>query len=105
MLDKLNELNEGVRADRGTVYGDPLENHRGIAQMWASILQPHWETIKRGDPVPPHVVALLLCLLKINRMRLRYHEDNYIDECIYLGFAYEWQKAEQARTEVNHVGQ
>jgi hypothetical protein len=87
--DHLNK----IKAERQKVYGDPKENHEGIAQMWASILQPHWEAIRDQKPVPPHVVALLMSLLKINRMRLKYHEDNYVDVAVYLlEFAQDWQR-------------
>lgn len=87
--DHLNK----IKAERQKVYGDPKENHEGIAQMWASILQPHWEAIRDQKPVPPHVVALLMSLLKINRMRLKFHEDNYVDVAVYLlEFAQDWQR-------------
>lgn len=82
---------EEIRAERGKVYGEPLENHRGIAQMWASVLQPHADKIARGEPVPAWTVALCFALLKINRCRRVFHADNYQDGRIYLGFAEEFQ--------------
>ncbi len=82
---------QGIKTDRRQVYGDPKENHEGIAQIWASLLQPHAARIAAGVPVPPHVVALLMVALKLNRMRLVYHEDNYDDMRNYLDFAQEWQ--------------
>lgn len=82
---------ELVKRDRQQVYGDPLENHAGIAQMWASILQPWADRIALGTPLPPHVIALLMTLLKINRMRYVFHEDNYVDASVYSGFARQWQ--------------
>lgn len=84
---------EQIRAERYRVYGDPLENHRGIAQMWAPLLQPYWRTICDGEPIPPHVVALMMVALKLDRMRLVYHQDNYADLRNYLSFAEEWQKS------------
>lgn len=89
MADEQTILN--LRKDRGRVYGPPKENHIGIAQIWASLLQPHWKRIRRTIPVPPHVVAQLMMGLKLNRMRLTHHKDNYDDLAVYARFAEEWQ--------------
>lgn len=83
---------QAVKNERQKVYGDPRENHAGIAQSWAGILQPWHEEIRRGEPVPPHVVALLMVQLKANRMRRVYHGDNFTDLRAYLDFAEEWQR-------------
>lgn len=83
---------DAIRAERQKVYGDPKENHRGIAMMWACLLQPHAESIARLEPIPEHVVALMMTCLKVNRCRRVYHEDNYADAYSYLGFAEDWQK-------------
>lgn len=80
-----------IRAERGKVYGEPRANHQGIAMMWAPMLEPHWQAIKDQKPLPEHVVALLMALLKIDRMRLTFHADNYDDCANYLGFARQWQ--------------
>lgn len=78
--------------ERGKVYGDPTENHKGIAAMWSPMLQPWAAEIARGEPLPPHVVMLLMALVKVNRMRRVYHEDNYVDAVNYLQFAKDEQK-------------
>ena len=86
-----------IKAERQKVYGDPRKNHEGIAQMWASILEPHWERIRDQKPLPPHVVAMMMALLKINRMRLKFHADNYDDAAVYLlQFSRDWQEQEDA---------
>jgi hypothetical protein len=82
---------EALKADRQEVYGDPIENHKGIAQMWACLLQPHAERIARMEPLPEHVIALMMVGLKLNRMRRRFKQDNYDDLRVYLGFAEGWQ--------------
>lgn len=87
----LTEVHPDIQASRQEVYGDPLENHRGIAQAWAGLLQPHAERIAQGKPIPPWVVALLLASLKINRMRRVFKQDNFDDAEVYLSFAKEWQ--------------
>ena len=84
---------ETIKKDRRKIYGEPLENHQGIAQMWAPLLQPHAEAIAAGRPIPAWPVALLMVALKLDRMRLVYHEDNYADIAVYLSFAREWQKS------------
>ena len=81
-----------IRVARGRIYGDPRENHRGIAQAWAGLIQPHWRWIGEGKPLPEHTVAMMMATLKMNRMRRVYHQDNYDDLRVYLGFAEEWQK-------------
>lgn len=81
-----------LRRDRGRVYGNPAENHDGIAQMWASLLAPHWRDIRALRPLPRWVVALLMVGLKLNRMRRVFHEDNFDDLGVYLGFAKDWQR-------------
>jgi hypothetical protein len=84
---------DNIKAERQKVYGDPKKNHEGIAQMWASILEPHWERIRDQKPLPPHVVAMMMALLKISRMRLKFHADNYDDAAVYLlQFAHDWQE-------------
>lgn len=83
---------ERIKHDRQAVYGDPRENHRGIAQAWAGLLQPHAEAIKAGDPIPEWTVALMMAAMKLNRMRRVFHEDNFDDARVYLGFVEQWQK-------------
>ena len=85
-----------IRNQRGSIYGPPEENHRGIAQIWASILQPHWQDIRDMKPLPTWAVYLLMVGVKLNRMRLVYHPDNYDDARNYLRFAEEAQRPKEA---------
>jgi hypothetical protein len=87
----MNEV-EQVKHERQKIYGPPKENHEGIAQGWAPLLQPWWREIKMGRPVPPHVAALLMIVVKTNRCRRVPHPDNYVDIRAYLDFVEEWQK-------------
>ena len=85
-------VRDTIQTERQSVYGDPLKNHHGIAMQWATLLAPWWERIKNYEPIPPHVVALMMSALKLNRMRLGYKEDNYDDLAIYADrFAKAWQ--------------
>jgi hypothetical protein len=81
-----------VSVDRQKVYGDPWVNHLGIAQGIAGILQPWAARIARMDPLPPHVVANILSALKLNRQRMRFHDDNFVDLAVYQRFARAWQR-------------
>jgi hypothetical protein len=84
---------DAIKAERQKVYGDPRENHRGIAMAWAGLLQPHAPAIARGDPIPDWTVALMMAALKLNRMRLTFKQDNYDDIRNYLEFAEQWQQS------------
>jgi len=78
---------QAITEERGKVYGPPKQNHEGIAMMWASLLQPHAGRIGAQTPLPGHVVALMMCALKLNRMRICYHKDNYDDLHNYADIA------------------
>jgi hypothetical protein len=82
---------EEIKKSRQAVYGDPLQNHQGIAAAWSGLLQPHWEAIRDGRPIPSWTVAHMMAALKLNRMRITYHPDNYDDITVYLQFAKDWQ--------------
>jgi hypothetical protein len=85
-----------IREERGKIYGDPYENHRLIGMMWTTFLAPIADQLKNGEAVPPHVVALMMAALKLNRMRLKFHQDNYDDCRNYLKFAEDWQPTNDA---------
>lgn len=81
-----------IRTERAAVYGDPLENHRGIALAWAPLLHAHREAVARMEPLPEWVISLMMAQLKLLRMRYVYHEDNFPDARNYLKFTEEWQR-------------
>lgn len=88
----LNENEARISLERRQVYGDPYQNHAGIAAAWAGILQVWAPRIARGDALPPHVIALLMAQLKMNRCRLQHHQDNYDDANVYMTFASAFQQ-------------
>lgn len=92
---------KAIQADRQKVYGDPKENHDGIAMGWVGLLQPHWQDIRDGKPIPAWCVALLLAALKLNRMRRVFKQDNYDDIRNYLQFAQDWQSESQCSAPSN----
>lgn len=81
-----------IMVERGRVYGEPRENHEHIANSITGLLQPWAHRIADGRPLPPHVVALILCALKMSRMRRVFHGDNYDDLAVYQKFARAWQR-------------
>lgn len=81
-----------VSAERRKVYGDPWVNHLGIAMGWAGLLQPWVLRMARMDPLPPHVVAGMMALVKLNRTRQKFHGDNFIDANVYMAFQQVFQR-------------
>ena len=71
----LDEAKRLTNADRQDVYGDPLTNHKRIADLWSVYLEKE---------ITPSQVALCLCLVKIARlMQTGDHQDSYIDLAAY----------------------
>jgi hypothetical protein len=98
MIDRfgVDEELADLMVERQKVYGDPEVNHSGIAQVWASLLQPWALRIALMQPIPTFVVASLLSGLKLNRRRFRFHQDNYDDAASYDAFSNAWQKEFQS---------
>ena len=88
----LTEKEARISLERRQVYGDPYQNHAGIAAAWAGVLQVWAPRIARGDALPPHVIAILMGQLKMNRCRLQHHQDNYDDASVYMTFASSFQQ-------------
>lgn len=71
----LDEAKRLTNADRQDIYGDPLTNHKRIADLWSVYLETE---------ITPSQVALCLCLVKIARlMQTPDHIDSYIDLAAY----------------------
>ena len=80
-LSKANVLVEG---DRQKDYGDKLHNHINIADLWTAYLD---------TTVSPHDVAVMMCLLKIARLKQGSRtEDTYLDASAYMAIAREIQE-------------
>lgn len=60
---------ESVFAQRSATYGDARQNHTQLGLAWTALLQSHYR-IELPHPIPPHVVALMMCNLKILRASL-----------------------------------
>jgi hypothetical protein len=82
---------KALEEERGAVYGDALQNHQFISMAWAGQLQPHWQAIRDGVPIPPDCTARMFASVKLLRMRLKFKQDNYDDLTVYTGFSEKWQ--------------
>jgi len=90
----LDERQATIAYERAKTYGDPKTNHQAIANAWSGLLEPYAKEIGELKPLPAHVVALMMASMKICRMRLMFHEDNYDDLGVYTSFARAWQRGE-----------
>lgn len=61
--------------DRNSIYGDAVTTIRGVARAW---------TVLFGIPVTPEQVCLAMMLLKAERDRNEYNDDNRDDMQGYL---------------------
>jgi len=83
---------ELVGGDRQQDYGDKVENHHNIASLWNSYLD---NKLDMSNPITPHDVAIMMCLLKIARTKLgKVSPDTYIDASAYMAFAGECKSNE-----------
>lgn len=74
--------------DRAKQHGDKKQNHQNIADLWNAYLGHRVPMVR--DMLTPHDVAVLMCLLKIARLKSGVHNpDNYVDLAGYAGVAAE----------------
>ena len=72
----LNKASALIVGDRNSDYGDPLENHARIANLWQVVL---------GIPIRPDQAALCMALVKVARLvHTPDHEDSWIDAAGYF---------------------
>lgn len=93
VLSKALELTGG---DRAKTHGDKRQNHQNIADLWNAYLggsRKVSDNIQVGvleRPLTPQDVAVMMCLLKIARMKSgTFNLDNFIDLAGYAGVAAE----------------
>jgi hypothetical protein len=76
MLEEAANLVDG---DRNKHYGEPLENHQRIADLWAVVF---------GHKVTPAQVAIAMGLVKVARLvHTPDHHDSYVDASAYFAIA------------------
>lgn len=92
MPDKTEEL----LAERGQDYGDPVDTHIRIAEVWSGIL---------GHPVQPVEVALMMVGLKLVRAaKGPTKQDSYDDAHAYVSIAETIIKGEQHEASTDSHG-
>ena len=86
--DVLDQARALITGDRQDAYGDALEMHANIAQLWSAYLDVR---------ITPLQVALMLDLMKTARTKGgAYHPDNFVDKAGYSALAGEiaWRTQE-----------
>ena len=82
----LSKAKETVCTDRNSQYGEPEDNFSLIAEYWS---------VYTGKKIQAKDVAIMMCLLKIARMRSGKKDDNYIDGIGYLACGAEIEDTEK----------
>lgn len=74
----VEEANKLIRGDRLEHYGHPSVNFKRIADSWSAFL---------GVEVTPVMVAIMMILLKAQRVAEGYHHDSMVDIIGYAALA------------------
>lgn len=83
----LLEAAEVTHGDRDVAYGDPLDNHTFIADLW-NVYLIHAARVRGDAVVRPDDVALLMALVKIARSVVSPGKrDHYVDGACYFAIA------------------
>ena len=85
-----------LKAQRGRVYGDPLDCHTNIGLSWTGQLQQHYG-IALDHPLPGWLVSQMMVIFKQARAARVFHPDNYVDAQAYNDFARDGQRRAQRR--------
>ena len=88
----LASAGEAINGERAKDYGDALDNHQRIGQMWGAIL---------GFDVTPQQVVMMMIALKLSRLAHQpTHADSWIDVCGYgaLGGEFSDEPEEESLT-------
>ena len=86
-IDKVAAIIE----ERGKVDGDPESSHANIGLAWTALLQRFYN-IKLTEPIPAHLVAMMMVQLKLQRGCVTFHDDSFLDANAFLRFAEQFQK-------------
>ncbi|ATN87057.1 phosphofructokinase [Mycobacterium phage Anselm] len=92
----LTKAEEIINGQRALDYGDALENHQRIANLWNTYLQKN--VVDHND------VAMMMILLKIARfMENGYHHDTVVDIAGYAGVLEKMQLPAEQRYPVKEL--
>lgn len=99
---KLNEEEQKIFEQRQKRYGHFIDAHENLGLVWTGLIQNYFR-IKLSEPIPSHLVLLMMAASKLNRAVAEKDlpdSDNYNDNKIYIEMAkqakenYEEQKDE-----------
>jgi hypothetical protein len=71
-----------ISGPRKSTYGHYTAEAASIAAMWTELLR---DVLREGAVVEPRKVPLMMIALKLNRMKVKRHEDSLADTCGYAG--------------------
>lgn len=83
-----------LRTERAKVYGDARESHANIGKAWGAALERAGYIV--GQPVPEHLVAAMMVMLKVLRGITsggEHRQDSYDDAKVYVDFVSEFHPA------------
>ena len=79
--DGLDRVHELVTADRNDTHGDPLDNHRQIAELWSAFLR---FKLDDDEQIEPWEAAIMMQHVKQSRMQAgRLTADHFDDTAGY----------------------
>jgi len=92
-------LDAEVLAQRGVAYGDMHEGHSNVGLIWTGILRAHYGI--GLEPLPAHVVALMMVGLKTFRATLPDGggDDTFVDMRNYTTIAQQTKKGKRNEPE------
>ena len=75
--DVLAEASVLINGKRNEQYGNYVDNWERLGELWGTLLEI--------EPIPPHMVGVMLSAIKLSRIVSNpNHMDNYIDAVAYL---------------------
>lgn len=93
----LEQANQILNKDRQKDYGNAVQNHVDIAQMWTVYLRANGK-LPEGTTISPKDVCQLMILLKVARQGKSSKTDNLVDICGYADIQEQIAEDEERRT-------
>jgi len=94
MTQKTKHVEERIRKDRTSRYGDHVAGHRNLGLAWTGLIQNHYG-ICLAHPLPAHLVEIMMAANKANRIAINPSgRDHYNDGRIYISMAEEASEQE-----------
>jgi len=78
--DGLDRVHDLVTQDRNDTHGDPLDNHRQIAELWSAFLR-----FKLEESIEPWEAAIMMQHVKQSRMQAGRLTADHFDDTMGYG--------------------